>query len=360
MLFTLPRRLDLLAPRFSAAVLPALGVVALCVACSSDDGKSDGAAGATGTGGDASGSGGGSSTSGGSSSGGSASVVEDPAVGTFAIQLILPDGTTPGATSVNGSVRDAVLPQDVIWELSLEEGGCRLLEPRVPFCETPCPSGSICVEDDVCQETPPRRNAGTVTITGLQTAAGGTEVVMEPIGTAPNYSTATALNYPPFAEGDTITLSASGADVPAFQVQSQGISPLQMLLTGDVPLESGQPISLQWTPPTQSGGSTIRAIVDISHHGGQRGEIICDVPDDGSLDIPAALATRLLELGYSGFPTVSVERRAVGSVDIATGRVDLVVQSRDELSISIPGLTSCSVDGDCPAGQTCQDDLKCG
>ncbi len=360
MLFTPLRRLELLTPRTAGALLPALGVLALCGGCSSsDDGKSESAAGATGTGGDASGSGGGSSTSGGSSSGGSASIVEDPAVGTFTISLVLPDGATPGATNVNGAVRDAPLPGDVIWELSLEEGGCRLLEPRVPFCDPPC-SGSICVEDGVCQETPPRRNVGTVTVTGLQTAAGGNEVVMEPIGTTPNYSTATALNYPPFAEGDSIVLSASGQDLPAFQIESHGIAPLQMLVTGDVPLESGQPLSLQWTPPTQAGVSTIRAIVDISHHGGQEGEIICDVPDTGSLDIPATLATRLLELGYSGFPTVSVERRAVGSVDIAPGRLDLVVLSRDELNISIPGLTSCSVDGDCPTGQTCQDDLKCG
>ena len=362
MLLPLPRRLELFTPRTTAAVVPALGVLALCVACSSGDGKSDGAAGATGTGGDASGSGG-SSTSGGSSSGGSGSGAEDPAVGTFTVNVVPPVGSTVGSTGITGAVQDGVPAEDVIWEITLEEGGCRLLEPTVPFCDPACVS-SICVADGVCRETPPRINVGTVTITGLATTAGGNEVTIEPIGDNPMYNSGTPLIYPPFAEGDPVVLSATGQDdIPAFQIESHGISPLEMITTGDIPLESGQPISLEWTPPSLADISTIRAIVDISHHGGQKGEIVCDVPDSGSLEIPAALATRLLELGYSGYPEVSVERRVVGSTNIPAGRVDLIVVSRQRLFFSIAGLISCPDIGQttgCPAGQVCQQDMQCG
>jgi hypothetical protein len=87
--------------------------------------------------------------------------------------------------------------------------------------------------------------------------------------------------------------------------------------------------------------------------------IECDTEDTGSLEISAALVTKLLDLGVAGFPTVIVTREAVGSVTIAPGRVDLIVSSVVEHAVQVSGLTSCSADTDCPSGQTCQSDLTC-
>jgi hypothetical protein len=273
---------------------------------------------------------------------------------------LVPDTAT---TSVTGSVYEAPLPKEVIWELRDEQGDCRLLEPRVPFCDPRCEDvlpGSICVEDDQCVPTPLRHSVGTVTLRGLQLEGGGTEFSMDPIGANPNYTTAQRFTYPPFAEGDTVSVETSGGDYEPFQIESQGISPLQVLGGEEVSLEEDQPVALQWTPAGQAGDSRIRVVLDISHHGGQEGEIICDVEDTGSLEIPASLATRLLLLGYSGFPTILIERRAVGSVEIQPGRVELVVNCLNERPVAIPGLISCTDDSQCPEGQTCQDDLQCG
>ena len=75
--------------------------------------------------------------------------------------------------------------------------------------------------------------------------------------------------------------------------------------------------------------------------------------------IPAALVTKLLSLGVAGFPTVVVTRQWIGSTTIAPGRVDLVISSSLERTVTIDGLVSCTDTVDCPDGQTCQSDLTC-
>ncbi|WP_437277521.1 hypothetical protein WME90_40740 [Sorangium sp. So ce375] len=326
----------------------------LSVACSSSaDGTND----TSGSGGS-----GGSGSSG--SAGGSAGTGEptgDPTrlVGAFQVRsLPAAEPGTAGSTSVIGKIYDGPTPSQLIWEVKTEEGGCQLLTPRVPFCNEPCGGSAVCVEDDTCQAYPAAHSAGDVTVTGLNLESGAASLVMSP--TANNYQppAGVKLAYPPADEGQVVRVEASGDYFSAFTVEAKGVSPLD-LLNETITLDPAQPLPLTWTPPGQAGISTIHVKLDISHHGGTKGMIECNVEDTGSLDLPASLVKQLLDLGVAGFPTIIVTRKSVGSATIPPGRVDLVVSSQIEQAVVIAGLTSCNDDSQCPEGQTCQSDLTC-
>jgi hypothetical protein len=70
--------------------------------------------------------------------------------------------------------------------------------------------------------------------------------------------------------------------------------------------------------------------------------------------------TQLLDRGAAGFPTVILERRAVGSALTTAGRVDLMIGSEIERPVTVPGVISCDGDEDCTPPATCQSDLTCG
>jgi hypothetical protein len=322
---------------------------------SSATGGATGAAGAGGSSGAA------GSSAGGSASGGKPSAHDEKAVGHFNVTLVAPTAERDGYTSLLGVVYDDVPNQDIVWELADEQGGCRLLTPHVPFCDPMCTAGYVCVDGDVCRKTPAPRSVGTVSVYGLQTAAGSSELTMHPLASSNSYQLATSVDllYPPCAEGAEVRIETSGGDYAPFEIQSTGISPLELLGGEVVALEPGQPVTLQWTAPGPAAASRIAVEIDISRHGGTKGQVTCDVDDTGSLEIPASLITELIELGYSGFPTVIVRRKAVGSATIEPGRVDLAVLSSVERLISIPGLVSCTDDSDCESGQRCGPDLTC-
>ena len=92
--------------------------------------------------------------------------------------------------------------------------------------------------------------------------------------------------------------------------------------------------------------------------------IECDVGDTGSLELPADMIDQLKALGISGWPSIVVSRKAIGLANNSQVQVDLVIVSTLEMFVDIPGLVSCTCPvgepcPECPAGQTCQDDLKC-
>ncbi|WP_437546341.1 hypothetical protein WME97_42025 [Sorangium sp. So ce367] len=320
------------------------------LACSSSGGDDT-----SGSGGSAGGSGG----SGGST--GSGEPTGDPTklVGAFQVRsLPASEPGAAGSTAVIGKIYDGPTPSQIVWEVKTEEGGCQLLTPRVPFCNEPCGGSAVCVEDDTCQPYPAAHSAGNVTVTGLNLESGEASLVMSP--TANNYQppAGVKLLYPPVDEGDVLRFEASGDFFSAFTVEAKGVSPLD-LLNETIELEPDQPLQLEWTPPGQAGISKVYVKLDISHHGGTKGMIECNVEDTGSLDVPASLVKQLLDLGVAGFPTIIVTRKSVGSTTIPPGRVDLVVSSQIEQAVMIAGLTSCNDDSQCPEGQTCQSDLTC-
>ena len=99
--------------------------------------------------------------------------------------------------------------------------------------------------------------------------------------------------------------------------------------------------------------------LDVSHHGGSKGMIECDVADNGATTIAASLMSSLLSLGVAGYPTIIVTRSTTGSASIEVGRVDLVVSAVVEQAVIIPGQVSCTEDTQCPTGKKCQSDFVC-
>ena len=285
-------------------------------------------------------------------------------VGTFQVRSVPPipaSGAAPatlGSTAVLGKVYDGVTPAQIIWEEGPKEGSCQLFTPRVPFCSQACGGSAVCVEDDTCQVYPTAHSAGQVTVSGLHTTPSQASFVMTPIANNYQPPAGVSLAYPGLDEGETVSFAASGEYFSAFTLETKGVSPL-VLLNDTLQLDPAQPLKLTWTPPGKAGISRIHVKLDISHHGGTKGMIECDAEDTGSLELSAALVTKLLDLGVAGFPTVIVTRKAVSSVTIAPGRVDLIVSSVVEHAVQISGLTSCSSDSDCTGGQTCQNDLTC-
>lgn len=282
-------------------------------------------------------------------------------VGTFQLLHTIGDGTAgSGTASLFGKVFDGPTPAAIVWETASDEGECQLMTPRVPFCATPCGGSAVCVENDVCQRYPTSKSVGVVHMGFVRDASGlTTEFDMSPIVNGYQPPAGTTLGMPPFSDGSPIGLEAAGsASVIPFRMVSVGVAAFSLL--GNAPsVERNQPLTLRWTPGAPSTAARIKVKLDISHHGGTRGEIRCDTADDGALTLSSTMVTRLLDLGVSGYPTVIVRRERVGSALIVQGRVDLVVGSEQEQAIVIPGLTSCTDNAQCTPPQTCQTDLRC-
>ena len=282
------------------------------------------------------------------------------AIGSFTVTLVpaMSGGggaqAAPAYTSVFGKVHDGPVPAAVVWTVVEEANGCRLSTPRVPFCSVPCGGAAVCVDGGSCVSQPRAQDLGRVHVTGLGTGA----FDMEPI--AGNYqpSAGVALPYPPFREGGVVRVAAPGGALGAFSIESRGIAPL--VFEQNPTLVSGQPLRLTWTAPGQPDLSRIEVKLDISHHGGARGTIECEVPDSGSLEIPASQVSQLLALGVAGFPTIVVTRAATGTAAVRAGVIALRVLSTVERAVEIEGLRSCTGDGECPAGKKCRSDLTCG
>ncbi|HVV86566.1 MAG TPA: hypothetical protein VHE35_26090 [Kofleriaceae bacterium] len=290
----------------------------------------------------------------------------DTLVGQFTVDLVAPVAATEtepasdGYTSVLGVVYDKPQPQAVIWDVMLTDGSCVLRIPRVPFCETPCGGSAVCVDDDTCEPYATKQDVGTVHADGLMTTGGATAFDLISIAGSYQAPGDVHLAYPAFAPGGQLQLAAAGsAFTPAFTLTGTGIAPLQVT-SPDPALARNQPTTITWAPPAGGGASRVTLLLDISHHGGSKGKIECDAPDNGTLTLSAELMTRLLDLGAAGFPTVIVTRQATSSALVTSGRVDLLLTSKVERPVTVPGLRSCTDDTGCDPPQTCQPDLTCG
>lgn len=258
-----------------------------------------------------------------------------------------------GFTSVQGQVADGVVPLEVPV-VDAEEGPCRLLRPPSLFCDPGCGVGETCGPDG-CIAQPANIDLGPVTVDGLTAA-----VEMEARAPVFFYTFRGDLPHPGFAEGDVIRLEGDGIDgIDPFTLRGQGVALL--VVDGDtLPLEEGRDAQLTWDPPAVAGPAQMHIELNIANHGGTPARIECVTEDDGDFAIPSALVDRLLALGYSGFPSVALTRRTVDHTALPQGCAELRVQSTAVLDVAIDGLISCSLDDDCPDGETCQPDLTCG
>ena len=288
-----------------------------------------------------------------------------PIVGVIDIQLKPPveDATSPraGFASVFGRVHNGETPSPVLWTKTGEADGCELLVPSSPFCEQSCPSSAACTGENACTPYPQSMDAGEITVAGVETTEGASAVAVSPLPPSNTYQLIGAtLAYPPFLEGEEVVFTNDGGNVGVLTASTSAIAPLTTT-QDSVVIAQDSPALITWSAP-QSGSSRVHVSVDISHHGGQKGEIRCDVPDNGSLEIPASLVNGLIALGFAGFPTVQVERRSESIAATALGGVAFRVSADVTLPIEIPGLNSCAEPGsseECPPGETCQLDLKC-
>jgi hypothetical protein len=335
-------------PKLAGRVLRT-AAFSLLIACGGSDGP-DGSAGASGEGG----------TSGGGGTSGDASGDPTAEIGVFSVQLQAPTSSAPdGSTGVTGSVGDKPVTASKIWELQAESGDCRLLVPRIAFCEPSCRSGEVCVEDGTC--TPERMSidVGLVSVSGVMTRDGATTFDLTRAGST-YVNGKVKLPYPAFAEGDAITLTAAGAGTtPGFTVASTGIAVLSIPSDAEYVVD-GMDIAVQWEPPADASTSRILVKLDISHHGGEKGKIECDTEDDGEVVLPTDLVSQLIALGVAGFPSIVITRAADGTAQLPSGRVRLRVYQYVERFVDIPGVVSCESEAQCESGQTCLDNKTCG
>lgn len=282
--------------------------------------------------------------------------------GTFSLRLVPASEATEVREAVSaqtgflGAVADGPAPVQNAWVEAQAEAGCQLFTPKAPFCDPNCGGSAVCVEDDKCAPRPTPKSVGTVKLKG----AGPSEVVMNPIGTNKNYQLPgdVELPFPPCAEGSEVTLAADGGgEFAPFELNSRCIAPLDF--KGPIKLTKGTAAALRWSAPADPKLTRMQIRLDISHHGGSRGKIECDVDDDGSLDLPAAMVTKLIELGVAGFPTIILTRNASGGAAGEPKQVTLSVVESVEESVEIDGLISCTKDTQCPSPQRCQADLTC-
>jgi hypothetical protein len=287
-----------------------------------------------------SGSGGTGSSSSGSGGTGTSAGTSGQARGSVVVSLAAPSDDAPGYTTVIGRFFAGPTPDPFPLVLDSEQAGCQLLVPALPFCSESC-SPDVCTADDVCTSYPAPLNVGTLTVKGLG------EPLMLAAATSMVVYQAPSLAYPPCQEGTTVSVSA-----PAFALEAECVAPLTLTGPDPIPVKAGASVQVSWQPATVASSSRIRIGLDISHHGGKKGQIDCDVPDTGSFEIPEPLVTKLVGLGLAGYPTIAINRVSLG-VAADNPEVSLVLSSAVTRAVDT-GVTSCQDDVECPDGQTCQ------
>ena len=279
-----------------------------------------------------------------------------PLYGYFDVTLnpALDEAGTAASTGVIGKVYDGAVPVPVTLQQKQEAGSCKLLTPMPVFCSPTCTGGAVCVTENTCMPAPTAKTVGTVTVTGL----GSSAISMNPIANNYQPPAGTTIPYPGCTPGSELKLEAAGGEHSPFTLTTTCVAPLEAATS--IEIVRGQALMLQWNAAADASKSKVDVVIDISQHGTSKGRIECELPDTGSHAVPATLIDALVDLGFSGFPTVLLTRESE-SVAGAGGQsnVKFRVKAPFRQAIEIEGLTSCNSDDNCPQGQTCQADLKC-
>ena len=116
-------------------------------------------------------------------------------------------------------------------------------------------------------------------------------------------------------------------------------------------IEEGQPLTVTWEP--EDGEAMFYLTINVDQHGNSPSTLVCEGPDNGTLEVPSSIIEALLGSGISGFPMGHAYRRTVDSVMAGAGCFELQVRSHVGASVEVEGSTPCISDADCPEGQTC-------
>jgi hypothetical protein len=276
-------------------------------------------------------------------------VVHDPnaVIGAFDISLVPEMDMNPAHTMLVGAVSDGPTPGSQFWSTLDSTDGCALLKPVAPFCDPRCDENSVCVAMNTCQANPTAQNVGPLQVSGL----GAMPLTSQFIGGTYQLPGDVTLPYPPAAEGTDVRITANGGAEGPFVLTTKAVAVLSW--TNDLVLDRDKPVTLTWSPPAMPALARLLIKVDISHHGGTKGQLACDVADSGSFTIPAKLVTGLINLGVAGFPRVTLTRISSGKVAVAAGQIEIHYQSEVTRNVKVAGVDSCDKDTPCPAGKTC-------
>jgi hypothetical protein len=323
------------------------------VACSDGGDDTPSTGGASGSGGNTGGSGGttggsgGSGGTGGASSGTGGTGGAAPQLhGSFTFEVVEETGGVVAFTRFFGALFEAPYPPSFPLTLDSTDGDCELWVPTNASCPMGC-SGGVCTAAGVCSPFPKEASGGVVTLDGIE----GGQFMVSPATARLSYQATAALPNPPCVESSTFSISGTG-----FSADAKCIRPLVLTSAVPIPVMSGSPVELAWEPGTEAS-ARINVKLDIAHHGGRKGEIQCDVADTGTFAIPAALVTKLVNLGLAGFPTIGLKRIVKVA---ATGQpgISLVMSAPLERAVDT-GVQSCSESTDCDDGETCTDAKIC-
>lgn len=229
------------------------------------------------------------------------------------------------------------------WQQETQRAGsCRLLVHQPVFCSA---CAGICVAPEVCEPYPDYASAGALTWDGLR----GPPLTLQP---NPYFYASQGAQLPVDAVADdaTVTVTATGDQVPAFVVAAGAVAPLALPvapITDDtLRLDGGADVTLRWTP-VDPLDPTLRVRVAINAnnmgHGNPYAAVIeCDAADVGALTIPAAMidafppTARLEVCEGSDCPRSTITRYRRGAVEVGGAPVDLVVGSRLEFFVVRP------------------------
>ena len=214
---------------------------------------------------------------------------------------------------------------------TMRAGSCRLLENVPAFC-TSC--AGICIAPEVCEPYPEYASAGELTFDGLR----GPPLTLEP---SPYFYASQGAQLPldAFADDATVSVTATGDQVPAFAIAAGGVPPLSAPLANDeLHVADGADATVAWTAvapadPTLRVRVTLNAN-NVGHGQPYQAVIECDAADVGTITIPAALidafpaTQRWRACEGSDCPVSTITRYRKTSVDVEGAPVDLVVGSQ--------------------------------
>jgi hypothetical protein len=287
--------------------------------------------------------------SGGASGGSGGTGPADALLGTFTVALNpAVDATTPAYTTVFGTVYSGAYPTDVIETPVASEGGCTTYRFSRHSCISPaCTGAQKCAGPNDCQATPDLVSVGTVTVDGI----GAAPLTLAAINS--NYQYPADIEYPGFAEGAPLSLSATGGVHPAFTVMTTGVAPVALVGTS-FHLASGMPLQVEWEAG-DNADAAVSVSLNISRHGGSAGYLECKLTDSGSLTIPAVPITRLIELGVAGFPQLILMRSTRAEASVPGGSIALQSTTVAIPTLTVEGVCSCFDSADCGS---CDDSTK--
>ncbi len=177
-----------------------------------------------------------------------------------------------------------------LWEYSSEllqeDGECVLVDSWAHgFCDGGCGDDEYCAPTDSCEPWWSQLDPGAM---GVEGPSLNLDYQLVSGLLSPSESPAADTLQP----GDTLTLSAAGAELPAFDTSAQVPASISTSMDCDAPPESGQDWEITWEPAAAPATVTLEVIA--VYHAGNGPMIRCDSPEDGSIVVPAAIVDAYL------------------------------------------------------------------